>query len=221
MRHLSTVALAMGAMLSCAALAKHHDDEHRHAEAHVHGIGQLNFAVEGKQVHLELDIPGFDILGFESINSDAQREALNKAVQALKQPDLWDFTDAAGCQLQTVSVTTDGDAHHQHADDHHHEGHHHEGHHAHGDKHDHHHEGHHAHSDKHDHHHAEEATHKSTHMDLAATYVYQCSQPKQLKHISTRLFDRFEHSATLKVQGFTDVGQVAGTMTRNQPETRI
>lgn len=192
MRHLSTAALVMGVMLSCAAVAKHHHGEHRHAEAHVHGMGQLNFAVEGKQVHLELDIPGFDILGFESVNSHAQREALNRAVQALKQPDLWGFTDAAGCQLQTVSVSTDGDDHH------------HEGHHAHGDKHD---------------HHSEEAT--SNHMDFAASYVYQCSQPKQLKHISTRLFDRFEHSATLKVQGFTDAGQVAGTMTRNQPETRI
>ena len=215
MRHLSTVALAISAVLSCAALAKNHDGEQRHADAHVHGVGQLNFAIEGKQVHLELDIPGFDILGFESINSDAQREALDKAVQALKQPDLWGFTDAAGCQLQTVSVTTDSHAQHEHSDEH---DHHHEGSHAHNDEHDHKHED--SHGDGHDHH-GEQATHKSTHMDFAATYVYQCAQPKQLKRISTRLFDRFQHSAALKVQGLTDAGQMAGTMTRNQPETTI
>lgn len=202
MRHLSTVALAVSAVLSCAALANNHHGEQRHADAHVHGVGQLNFAIEGKQVHLELDIPGFDILGFESVNSAARREALSKAVQALKQPDLWGFTEAADCQLQTVSVTTDS---HEHGDepDHH-------------DNHDHKR----SHADGHDHH-GEQARHKSTHMDFAATYVYQCAQPKQLKHISTRLFDRFQHSAALKVQGLTDAGQMAGSMTRNQPETRI
>ena len=201
MRQLSTVALAISAVLSCAALAKSHDGAQRHAEAHVHGVGQLNLAIEGKQVHLELDIPGFDILGFESINSDARREALSNAVQALKQPDLWGFTEAAGCQLQTVSVTTDS--------------------HEHGDGHDHHkHDHKHSHGDGHDHH-GEQATHKSTHMNFAATYVYQCDQPKQLNNISTRLFDRFQHSAALQVQGLTDAGQMAGSMTRNQPETRI
>ena len=202
MRHLSTVALAVSAVLSCAALANNHHGEQRHADAHVHGVGQLNFAIEGKQVHLELDIPGFDILGFESVNSAARREALSKAVQALKQPDLWGFTEAADCQLQTVSVTTDS---HEHGDepDHH-------------DNHDHKR----SHADGHDHH-GEQAAHQSTHMDFAATYVYQCAQPKQLKHISTRLFDRFQHSAALKVQGLTDAGQMAGSMTRNQPETRI
>ena len=231
MRYLSTVALAISAVLSCAALAKNNDSEQRHADAHVHGVGQLNLAIEGKQVHLELDIPGFDILGFESINSDAQREALSKAVQALKQPDLWGFTDAAGCQLQTVSVATDSHAHHGHGDAH---DHHHESSHAHSDEHDHKHEGSHGHRDEHDHkhedghahvdghdHQGEQATAKSTHMDFAATYVYQCAQPQQLKHISTRLFDRFHHSATLKVQGLTDAGQMAGTMTRSQPETMI
>lgn len=201
MRHLSTVALAVSAVLSCAALAKNHDGEPRHAEAHVHGVGQLNLAIEGKQVHLELDIPGFDILGFESVNSAARREALSKAVEALKQPDLWGFADAAGCQLQTVSVITG-------SHDHHHKGSHSE--HDHGD----------SHADGHDHH-GEQAAHKSTHMDFAATYVYQCAQPKQLKRISTRLFDRFQHSAALQVQSLTDAGQMAGSMTRNQPETRI
>ena len=198
MRHLSAVALAVSAVLSCAALAKNHDGAPRHADAHVHGVGQLNLAIEGKQVHLELDIPGFDILGFESVNSAAQREALSKAMEALKQPDLWGFTEAADCQLQTVSVTTD-------SHDHHHEC-------SHSDKHDH--------GDGHDHH-GEQATHKSTHMDFAATYVYQCAQPRQLKNISTRLFERFQHSASLQVQSLTDAGQMAGSMTRNQPETRI
>ena len=184
MRHLSTVALAISAVLSCAALAKNHDGAQRHADAHVHGVGQLNLAIEGQQVYLELAIPGFDILGIESISSDAQREALSKAVQALQQPDLWGFTDAAGCRLQTVSVTTD------------------------------------SHAQGHDHH-GGQARHQSTHMDFAATYVYQCAQPKQLRHISTRLFDRFPHSAALKVQGLTDAGQMARSMTRNQPETTI
>jgi len=188
------MALAVGAMLSCAALAN--SGHSRHADAHVHGVGQLNFAIEGNLVHLELAIPGFDILGFESINTDAQRQALTKATQSLKQADLWHFTPAAGCQLQSVSVETSEDDHHEHE-------------HKHENDHD------------HDHDHDHDEAHKSAHMDFSATYAYQCAHPKQLKRISTRLFERFEHSAKLNVQGLTDAGQVAGTMTRNQPETTI
>lgn len=189
MRYVKTMAMTISAVISCAALAN--SGHSRHADAHVHGVGQLNFALEGNLVHLELAIPGFDILGFESINTDDQRQALNKAVEALKQADVWRFTAAAGCQLQNASVTTDENSH-KHEHDH---------------KHDH--------DDEHD------KAHKSAHMSFSATYTYQCSNPRKLKSISTRLFDRFKHSEKLNVQGITDAGQIARTMTRKQPETTI
>ncbi len=193
MRYVKTMAMTISAMISFAALAN--TGHSRHADAHVHGLGQLNFALEGNLVHLELAIPGFDILGFESINTDDQHQALNKAVEALKQADLWHFTAAAGCQLQNASVTTDENDH-KHEHDH---------------KHDH----------DDEHHHHDDKAHKSTHMDFSATYTYQCSNPRELKGISTRLFDRFKHSEKLNVQGITDAGQIARTITRKQPETTI
>ncbi len=49
MRHFSKMAAVACVLISTGALA----ESTRHADAHVHGAGHLNFAVEGSQVHLE------------------------------------------------------------------------------------------------------------------------------------------------------------------------
>lgn len=203
MRHFSKMAVVTCTLLSTGVLA----DANRHADAHVHGAGHLNFAIEGRQVHLELETPGFDILGFESITSDIQRGQLKDALNELKKDDLWSFTPAASCTLKTASASASGEhgeGHHDHhadADDHH------DSHHD-----DHGHDKHHADSDDH---------HESSHMDIAATYVYECANIARLNSISTRLFQRFGNSEQLKVQGFTDSGQIAGQMSRQRPEVRF
>lgn len=211
MRHVSKMAAVAFALISAGVSA----DGHRHADAHVHGIGHLNFAVEGGQIHIELETPGFDILGFESISSDAQRKQLNDALHELEKDDLWSFTPAASCTLKTASASTGGghgENHHDHHGDSHHDSHH--EHHD-DDHHDSHHEKH-GHDDHHAHGH-----HESAHMDIAATYVYECANIAGLNSISTRLFQRFGNSEQLKVQGFTDSGQIAGQMSRQQPEVRF
>ena len=203
MRHFSKMAVVTCSLLSTGVLA----DANRHADAHVHGAGHLNFAIEGRQVHLELETPGFDILGFESITSDAQRGQLKDALNELKKDDLWSFTPAASCTLKTASASASGEhgeGHHDHhadADDHHD---------SHHDDHGHHNQ----HADSGDH-------HESSHMDIAATYVYECANIAKLNSISTRLFQRFGNSEQLKVQGFTDSGQIAGQMSRQRPEVRF
>ncbi|WP_020584423.1 ZrgA family zinc uptake protein [Endozoicomonas elysicola] len=223
MRHFSKMAVVTCTLLSTGVLA----DANRHADAHVHGAGHLNFAIEGHQVHLELETPGFDILGFESITSDTQRGQLKDALNELKKDDLWSFTPAASCTLKTASASASGEhgeGHHDHhadADDHHdshHDDHGHDKHHAEADDH---HESHH---DDHGHHkqHADsDDHHESSHMDIAATYVYECANIAKLNSISTQLFQRFGNSEQLKVQGFTDSGQIAGQMSRQRPEVRF
>ncbi len=203
MRHFSKMAVVTCSLLSTGVLA----DANRHADAHVHGAGHLNFAIEGRQVHLELETPGFDILGFESITSDAQRGQLKDALNELKKDDLWSFTPAASCTLKTASASASG----EHGEDHH-------DHHADADDH------HDSHHDDHGHHnqHADSGDHhESSHMDIAATYVYECANIAKLNSISTRLFQRFGNSEQLKVQGFTDSGQIAGQMSRQRPEVRF
>ncbi|USE38795.1 DUF2796 domain-containing protein [Endozoicomonas sp. SCSIO W0465] len=208
MRHFSTMAIVACALMSAGVSA----GGKRHADAHVHGTGHLNFAVEGHQVHIELETPGFDILGFESISSDAQRRQLEDALDELEKDDLWSFTSAASCTLKTASASASGghgeDHHDHHGDaDGHHDSHH--DHHGHDDHHDSHHE-------KHGHDH-----HEAAHMDIAATYVFECANIAGLNSISTRLFQRFGNSQQLQVRGFTDAGQIAGQMSRQQPEVRF
>ncbi|WP_066017264.1 ZrgA family zinc uptake protein [Endozoicomonas atrinae] len=200
MRHFSKMAVVACALMSSVVSA----DGSRHVDAHVHGAGHLNFAIEGHQVHIELETPGFDILGFESISSDSQRRQLKDALNELKKDDLWSFTPAASCTLKTASASASGE--------------HEEGHHADADGH---HDSHHSDHGHHKHHVDSGDHHESSHMDIAATYVYECANIARLNSISTRLFQRFGNSEQLKVQGFTDSGQIAGQMSRQRPEVRF
>ncbi|WP_461534900.1 ZrgA family zinc uptake protein [Spongorhabdus nitratireducens] len=245
-------ALAASIALSVASLNVSAESG-RHADAHIHGTGQLNFAVEGNQVYLELDTPGFDILGFETLATEEQHHKLEQALEQLKQANLWAFTPAASCSLKQVKVSSSAEEHDEHEshashddhedheshdghkedhrgkhdDDHHdkhqeeHHGHdadhgdHKEGHHGHDADHDEHKEGHHDHDVDHEEH------KESGHMDISATYVYECSNINKLTSIRTRLFETFEHSEQLKVQGITSKGQMAAVISRAKPELEL
>ena len=216
--------VAKMAVVACALMsAGVSADGHRHAGVHVHGAGNLNFAIEGRQIHIELETPGFDILGFESIRSDDQYRQLKDALQELEKDDLWSFTPVASCRLKTASASASGehgeDHHDHHGDaDGHHDFHHDK--HGHDDQHADGHQDSHHHKHGHDDHHGD-GHHESAHMDIAATYVYECANIAGLNSISTQLFQRFANSEQLKVQGFTDSGQIAGQMSRQRPEVRF
>ncbi|MES9971042.1 MAG: DUF2796 domain-containing protein [Candidatus Thiodiazotropha sp.] len=103
-----------------------HEHEHRQHEAHVHGIAALNLALEGEEVHLELDSPAANMVGFEHApSSEADHGALDKAMAALKNGDqLFRFNKEAGCRMEKAMVTSallkeeDHDHDGKHADDH-------------------------------------------------------------------------------------------------------
>ncbi|AMO55190.1 hypothetical protein GZ77_11540 [Endozoicomonas montiporae] len=202
------VAAACTLAFSGAVLAHshHHDhDDVRHAGAHVHGEGKLNFATEGSELHMELMMPAHDILGFERITTHAQKQQLDKALAKLESENLWSLPAAAGCQLKTAHASTTKEVHVQ--DDHDHG-------HKHDDDHHHKHSG-------HDHHHDDHDAHDDGHMDISASYVYQCKDISQLNQFSTTLFESFPRSERIRVQGFTRSGQLSETMTPNQPQVRF
>lgn len=103
----------------------HDHDEHRQHGAHVHGIGRLNIVLDGGEVHVELDSPAANIVGFEhAAQTDADRAALERAMQTLRDGDrLFLFSPAAACQQVRVVVESSmlesahGEKHdHDHAD---------------------------------------------------------------------------------------------------------
>ena len=219
--HYSMRTLASVFIITTVAATTNVAAETRRADAHVHGVGQMNFAIEGRHIHLELRAPGFDILGFESLSSDKQRQQLHQALARLKQSALWSLPDSAGCTMVEAESHVvghddhqkEGDHKHNHKSDSHQHDHHREDHHQHA----HHKEN--AHKHEHDRHHDK---HKSEeHIDIRATYVYQCRRIDQINRITTNYFKTFTSSEKLTVQGITANKQVSGTLTPQQPEIKF
>ncbi|WP_281645962.1 DUF2796 domain-containing protein [Parendozoicomonas sp. Alg238-R29] len=209
MGHFSPKAARLAAVIAWATVSMGASAEShtRHADAHIHGEGGLNFAIEGNQIYLELKTPGFDILGFETITTEEQHHKLEEAYKQLGSADLWRFTPAASCKLVEAKIPG---AENGHAETHNEHGH--DEHHA--EKHDEH---------EHDEHHAQKPDEhdESQHMDIEATYVYQCSDIKKLNSLGTTFFTTFPNSEELKIQGIAPKGQVFSHLTQDKPEVRF
>jgi hypothetical protein len=95
----------------------HAQDQH----AHVHGLAQLNLAVEGNTVSMELTATAYDLVGFERApRDDAERARIADARRSLlDHATLWQFNAAAGCVAEAPVLAVPGAGDH----DHDHEGH--------------------------------------------------------------------------------------------------
>ena len=98
--------LTLAVISFIAAASAHAAEQHTHA-AHVHGIGQLNIALEGKQLSLELISPTANIVGFEhSPGNDQEHAAQSKSVARLKDAAaLFAFDAGAKCVLSSAEVS--------------------------------------------------------------------------------------------------------------------
>ena len=172
-----------------------HDQEHRQHDAHVHGIAALNLALEGEEVHIELDSPAANIVGFEHApSSEADHAALDKAVATLKNGDqLFHFNSEAGCRMEKAMVTSAllEEEHEDHPDKH-------------ADDHDHEEKG----ADRHEEHEGEE-----THSDIEAVYHFECDQPGKLTQLTVELFVAFPATEELNVQYVIKTKQGAKELT--------
>ena len=177
-----------------------HHDEHRQHDAHVHGIAALNVALEGQEVHVELDSPAANIVGFEHApSSEADHAALDKAFATLKDGDrLFRFNAEAGCRMEKANVASSllDEEHGEHAGEHK------------GD-HDHEKQDEHGH-DKHEHEHEHEG---ETHSDIEAAYHFECDQPGKLTQLTVALFEAFPGTEKLKVQYIIESKQGAADLT--------
>ena len=199
---LKHIALATSLLTPLALVApgapageKHeHEQEHRQHGAHVHGIAALNLALEGKEVHIELDSPAANIVGFEHApSSEADHAALGKAVAVLKNGDqLFRFNNEAGCRMEKAMVTSalleEKHDDHEEKGEHDHEEHEHEAH-------------------EHEEHEGE------THSDIEAVYHFECDQPGKLTQLTVELFEAFPATEELNVQYVIESKQGAREIT--------
>ena len=217
----TTIGVA-GAMLASMAAA----EETRELDAHVHGHGALNIAVEGQTFAMELEAPGADIVGFEyEATSDADKSAIQRAIEDLENPMvLFELPEKAGCTVVAAhaSLIMDDDDHDDH-DDHGHDDHAEDGHDDHGhddhaeDGHDDHGHDDHAEDGHGDHGHDERAE-EASHSEFHAKYTLTCKDPAALDRIVFSYFERFEGAQELEVQVVTAKGAAAFEVERDAPE---
>lgn len=216
-------------------------EEKRELDAHMHGHGALNIALDGDMLALELIAPGFDIVGFEhAAESDADKAAVEAGLAKLSDPvSLFGVPAAANCAVTTAEAEL-------HSEDEHHEDEHddhaHDDHDDHGDKHDHdkehaehaehdheEHEKEHADHDEHDHDKEEHADHddhdhdahdhgdEATHSEFHAEYALTCANPAELTSLSLTYFTQFPNAEELEVQLVTDAGATKVEATADAP----
>lgn len=116
--------IALGLLVSVAA-APLLAEETRELGAHMHGVTQVQIAVENNAVDIMLEAPGMDIVGFEyQATSDADKAAVAGAITALGQADLVARLDlAAGCTLDSTEAALHGEEDYDHDHDHDHDDH--------------------------------------------------------------------------------------------------
>lgn len=164
--------------------------EHRHHEAHVHGVASLNAVIEDNALYLELQSPAMNLVGFEHMPSNhEQEEAVEKTVKTLEQGDrIFTIPSAAGCKL--VEAEVESPLHKEEHGDHH------------GDKHEH--------EDDAEHH-----EHEDGHSEFHATYHFQCTAPAALTYIDVQLFKLFPATEEIDAQFISDKGQGAAELNAN------
>lgn len=115
------------ALLPLAASAhEHHDHDHGHHDSlgkHEHGVAELNLALDGQSLEIELDSPAVNLVGFEhAASSDADKARLASARASLEQPlRLFNLPAQAACSVLEVDLESplfgnDEPGHHGHSD---------------------------------------------------------------------------------------------------------
>ena len=178
-----------------------HAQEHRHHEAHEHGVAHLNVAIEGNRLYIELSSPAANIVGFEHHpRTQKQKAGVADALKKLAQgKTLFLLSPESSSQMVTADVHTDID---HHTDDHEKTGRAGEDVNHHAEKETHAHMG--------EHHEADE---NERHSEFKATYHFVCKKPKKLSQIAVRLFNIFPGIERIEVQLLAGTKQTAMELT--------
>ncbi|MFI8384124.1 DUF2796 domain-containing protein [Pseudomonas sp. NPDC079086] len=121
------------ALLPLATGVAAHSHEHEHAhdhaehgslEAHEHGAAQLNVALDGKVLELQLESPAMNLVGFEhAAKSDADKAKVAAARSQLEQPQTLFGLAAGDCNVSKQELESPLFAEHKHEEHKHEESH--------------------------------------------------------------------------------------------------
>ncbi|MBH9307991.1 DUF2796 domain-containing protein [Pseudomonas aeruginosa] len=173
--------------------APDHDHAHGSLGTHEHGVAQLNVALDGKTLELELDSPAMNLVGFEhAASTAADKAAVAKARAQLEKPlELFALPVTAGCSVASQELRSPlfGDkapapAHKEKA------GHEHE--------------------------------HEHGHADIHAHYQLSCEKPELLKLLTlAEFFKRFPATQKIQVQLIGPDGQKGADLAPASAELKL
>jgi hypothetical protein len=200
---LCSLALALAAAAATASVhGKSHGDGHDHEggsgqRAHVHGLAHLDGALDGTLLTLQLQTPGWDLIGFERTpRDDDERAKVESTRQRLSDgAGLFAFEPAGACtpagaaKLTLPAALTEAQtgAKGEHKHDH-------------NAKHDHDHD--------HGHDHADGKSEPAMHGgDWMIVWEFRCTDPAALQAIRVDWFDAFPGTERVQVQWIGPAGQ--------------
>lgn len=171
--------------------------------SHVHGLAELNIAMEGKTLEIQLISPAMNLLGFEhKASSKEERAAVEHGESQLHNHEALFLLSNEQCvhTMTTVDVSdlierTESSASDQDEHDGHDESEH--------DGHD---------EDESEHHHKNHAE-ADKHSDVTATYQYRCENTTSLSSITVNVFDSFSGIHNLDVMWISTSHQGGVTLT--------
>lgn len=204
----------------------------RDLDAHEHGAAVLTMVLDEGIVLIDLQSPWYNLVGFEHTPStDADKQAVNEALEFLANPQNLFTFDAGNCSGQLIEMDVGmpgiemAEAHshddkHSHGDEHaHNEEHTHDDEHSHDDEHTH--DDEHAHNDEHKHDEAHDHADHGTHSEMLASYDFDCDGSTMPTTFTAELMQRFPGIETLQVEFVGPGGQSAATVTASSVEVSL
>ena len=198
-----SAAVLLGALLTApAAIAEQ--------KPHVHGHWQMNAAIDGDHLQIELIAPGADVVGFEHEARTAEEKAkVRQAKEKLKAGDaLIVLPAAAGCKLEEAHADVAGLDHDDHGEKK-------DSDHKHG--HDHGHKDDHKDDHKHGHNHGEAGHDEAAHNEYHAEYMFHCDDIAALDRIGVTIFEAFPSTEEVEAAVLTPSGQHAASLDKGNP----
>ncbi len=180
-------------------LSAQFDEPMRQHDAHVHGEATGNLALDESILRLELDIPAYNLIGFEHAPVDAEQQALlDGTIETLEQLAWIELDPRGQCQRLAVDVHTHGmetaqEESHEHPD-HEHSEHDHAAH-EHGD---------HDHADHGDHDHDQGHDHEHGHGSFHLVAEFNCAAASALDWIDIDLFSNYSANESLRLDVLTE-----------------
>jgi hypothetical protein len=167
--------------------------EKRHHDAHVHGVAEINIAVEGTKATVEFRVPAESVMGFEhEAKSESDRKKRDAALEQLrtKAGQMVVFDPKLGCKasnMKTAIVEAKGDsAKAQASKD--------------------------AHKDQ---------KKSGEHREVHGTFSVACDKPLAGSRVKFAVHKLFRDIQEIKVQVVGDSGQSGATIKRDKGEVKL